>query len=124
MIRQLAELVSALDGVTIASGGIDGKGMQVGKQFAEITAISAYSFVVSCALLYILKNIPGIHLRISEEAERNGLDQDHFFDEQIGDWGVFDEMDRRRMELEITSPGTPRVQEIAAESSDDAEKKH
>jgi Amt family ammonium transporter len=104
-------VVSMLDGVTAAPGGLDGNGIQVGKQFAEITAISAYSFVVSCALLYILKFIPGMHLRVTEEAEMKGLDLDQFFDEQIGDWGMFDELSKARMALEISSPGTPVVEE-------------
>jgi len=64
------------DGFTHTPAGIDGNGIQVGKQFAEITAISAYSFLMSCALLYILKYIPGMHLRVSEEAEMIGLDID------------------------------------------------
>lgn len=83
--------IFSLDGTTLASGGIDGNGIQVGKQFAEIAAISSYSFLVSCALLYGLKWIPGMHLRISEEAEMIGLDLDQFFDEQIGerDWNLF-----------------------------------
>lgn len=76
--------------MTIASGGIDGNGIQVGKQFAEICAISAYSFVVSFALLMIMKYIPGLHLRVSDEAEERGLDLDQFFDEQIGDWSYLD----------------------------------
>jgi Amt family ammonium transporter len=111
-----------LDGVTSAPGGIDGNGIQVGKQFAEITAISAYSFLMSCALLYILKYIPGMHLRVTEEAEMMGLDIDQFFDEQIGDWGMFEEMDRRKMAMEISSPSTPHVQERQV-SSDESEKK-
>ena len=81
------QAISALDGLTLAPGGINGNGLQVGKQFAEITAISAYSFTVSCLLLLILKYIPGMHLRISEEAEMMGLDLDQFgYDEQIGEW--------------------------------------
>jgi Amt family ammonium transporter len=111
-----------LDGVTSAPGGIDGNGTQVGRQFAEITAISAYSFLVSCALLYILKYIPGMHLRVTEEAEMMGLDIDQFFDEQIGDWGMFEEMDRRKMAMEISSPATPQVQEVQ-EPVGDAEEK-
>jgi ammonium transporter, Amt family len=101
-----------LDGVTSAPGGIDGNGIQVGKQFAEITAISAYSFLMSCTLLYILKYIPGMHLRVTEEAEMMGLDIDQFFDEQIGDWGMFEEMDRRKMAMEISAPTTPPMQEV------------
>ncbi|KAK8208076.1 hypothetical protein M8818_004114, partial [Zalaria obscura] len=80
------QAVSALDGVSLYPGGINGNGIQVGKQFAEITAISAYSFVVSCILLLILKYIPFMHLRVSDEAEMKGLDLDQFFDEQIGEW--------------------------------------
>ncbi|KAJ5587214.1 Ammonium transporter [Penicillium hispanicum] len=77
--------IAALDGSTEAEGGIDGNGMQVGKQLAEVCAISAYSFVVSCILLYILKFIPGMHLRVNEEAEMVGLDRAQFVDEQIGE---------------------------------------
>jgi Amt family ammonium transporter len=70
--------VSALDGSTQAPGGIDGNGIQVGKQFAEITSISAYSFIVTCILLYILKYIPYMHLRVSDEVEMVGLDIDQY----------------------------------------------
>lgn len=109
-----------LDGATSAPGGIDGNGIQVGKQFAEITAISAYSFTVSYALLTILKYIPGMHLRVTEEAEMKGLDLDQFFDEQIGD-RMFDEMNQQRAEMEISAPSTPPTQEIA-ERVDGADK--
>lgn len=83
------QAVSALDGVSLYPGGINGNGVQIGKQFAEITAISAYSFVVSCILLYALKYIPYMHLRVSEEAEMKGLDLDQFFDEQLGEWETY-----------------------------------
>ncbi|KAF1993230.1 ammonium transporter [Amniculicola lignicola CBS 123094] len=83
--------VSALDGASQYSGALDGVGVQVGRQLAEICAISAYSFVVSCVLLYALKYIPFMHLRVSEEAEMIGLDLDQFFDEQIGDWSMMEQ---------------------------------
>ena len=83
--------VSALDGVTLAPGGIDGNGIQVAKQLAEITAISAWSFTVTAILLMIMKFIPGMHLRVSDEAESIGMDLDQFYDEQIGDWSLFDQ---------------------------------
>lgn len=95
------EAISALDGATLAPGGIDGNGIQVGKQFAEITAISSYSFVVSLILLLILKYIPGMHLRVSDEAEERGLDLDQFFEEYIGDREVFEAWEKRR-QLEST----------------------
>jgi Amt family ammonium transporter len=73
-------------------GGMDGVGVQVGRQLAEICAISSYSFVVTCILLYGLKFIPGMHLRVSNEAEMMGLDADQFCnDEQIGDWSMFEQ---------------------------------
>lgn len=83
------QAISALDGSSLYPGGINGNGIQVAKQFAEITAISSYSFVVSCLLLLVLKYIPGMHLRVDEDVEMRGLDVDQFFDEQIGDWDVF-----------------------------------
>jgi ammonium transporter, Amt family len=82
--------------VTLAPGAIDGEGIQVGRQFAEITAISAYSFLVSCALLLLMKYIPGLHLRISDDAEERGLDLDQFFEEEIGDWGLVHEIEKKR----------------------------
>ncbi|CAI6342145.1 unnamed protein product [Periconia digitata] len=83
--------VSALDGSSAYEGALDGVGVQVGRQLAEICAISSYSFVVTCILLYALKFIPFMHLRVTEEAEMIGLDVDQFFDEQIGDWSMFDQ---------------------------------
>ena len=50
--------------------------------------MASYSFVVSCILLYALKYIPFLHLRVSEEAEMMGLDLDQFFEEEIGDWSM------------------------------------
>lgn len=87
-----SQSVAALDGVTEAAGGIDGNGMQVGKQLAEVCAISAYSFVVSCILLYILKFIPGMQLRVHEEAEMIGLDRAQFVDEEIGERAILDDL--------------------------------
>ena len=102
--------VSALDGTTQAPGGIDGVGAQVGRQFAEIAAISAYSFTVSCVLLLILKYIPGMHLRVTEEVEMIGLDIDQFFDEQIGDWSMLERLEGRSLSKSPSS-GAASVKE-------------
>ncbi|KAG9242856.1 methylammonium permease 3 [Calycina marina] len=114
--------ISMLDGSTAAPGGIDGNGIQVAKQLAEITSIAVYSFLVSTILLYIINFIPGLHLRISDEAEEHGLDLDHFFDEQIGDWSLFQEIERRNNMGNIQSIGTPTVQEVGRESDESKSK--
>lgn len=103
--------VSALDGSTLSPGGIDGNGVQVGKQLAEICAISGYSFVVTCILLYILKCIPGMKLRVSEEAEMIGLDRAQFCDEQIGDWSMLDGLAKGPIGETVTPPGEQAVVE-------------
>ena len=109
------QAISALDGSEGAPGGINGEGVQVGKQFAGITAISAWSFVVSCILLYALKYTPGMHLRISEEAEMRGLDEDQFFDEQIGDWEGFRSMDHLATHGKV--PEQPVIEGVDAGTS-------
>lgn len=83
--------ISALDGSLLAPGAWNGEGIQVGRQLADICAISLWSFCISFILLFAMKYIPGLHLRVSEEVEAKGLDSDQFFDEQIGDWSFFDE---------------------------------
>jgi Amt family ammonium transporter len=81
-------------------GAMDGVGVQVGRQLAEIVAIGAYSFVVSFILLYVLKFIPGMHLRVTSEAEMMGLDLDQFGDEHVGDWDV---MQQNHYEANLSS---------------------
>ncbi|KAJ5599745.1 hypothetical protein N7450_000812 [Penicillium hetheringtonii] len=88
-----SQSIAALDGATEATGGIDGNGLQIGKQFAEICAISVYSFTVSVCLLLVMKWIPlaYMNLRVHEEAEMVGLDRTQFVDEQIGERAILDE---------------------------------
>lgn len=89
--------VSALDGIpTLASGAIDGNGVQVGKQLAEICAIAAWSFTLSVIMLYGLKYIPGLHLRVHDDIEEIGMDADQFNDETIGEWSLFEMEDHER----------------------------
>ncbi|PNS18309.1 Ammonium transporter 1 [Sphaceloma murrayae] len=83
------EAISLLDGASSYPGAINGNGIQVAYQLAEIGAIAGYSFGVSCLVLFALKYIPGLGLRVSEDAEIRGLDLDQFFDEQIGEWEFF-----------------------------------
>lgn len=83
--------ISSLDGIpTIVHGAWDGNGVQIAKQLAEIAAIFSWSFVLSVIMLLILKYIPGMHLRVTDEIEEVGLDHDQFDDEVVGEWGLYD----------------------------------
>lgn len=59
-------------------------------QLAYIVAATAYSFVMSALIAYIINFIPGLHLRASEEAELLGMD-----DDQLGEF-AYDYVEVRR----------------------------
>lgn len=66
--------MGAFDGTAINGGWISQNYVQVGYQLAGTVAIAVYSFVVSAGLLLVINRIPGLHLRVSESEEMNGLD--------------------------------------------------
>lgn len=81
-----AQYVPALDGVSGASyeGGWWNRNFrQVGLQLAGATTCAAWSFVISCLLLFIINKIPGMHLRASEENEMRGLDYCYLYDVEM-----------------------------------------
>jgi len=63
---------------TAAIGGtaglIDGNAGQVGIQVVSVLATTAYSFVLTIAILFVLDKVPGLGLRVSEPDEDVGLD--------------------------------------------------
>lgn len=103
--------VSALDGSTLAPGGVDGDGPQVARQLAEIAAISSYSFTVSLCLLIIMKYIgkfvPFMALRVSEDVEVRGIDTDQFFEEEVGDWSLFEHHELTQSSKLVSTPPSP-----------------
>ncbi|KAF2152540.1 ammonium transporter [Myriangium duriaei CBS 260.36] len=80
------QAISALDGASMYPGGVNGNGKQIGYQLIEILAIAGWSFTVSAILLFVLDKVPGMKLRVDEEAEKSGIDGQMFFDERIGEW--------------------------------------
>jgi len=76
--RQIAHL----DNVQVIKGGwIDHHWMQLAYQLADSFAGGAYSFVGTCVILLIMNLIPGLRLRVGEEAEILGID-----DAEIGEF--------------------------------------
>ncbi|KAJ3518654.1 hypothetical protein NM208_g14439 [Fusarium decemcellulare] len=78
-----AQFVPALDGVsgdTYAGGWWERNFRQLGLQLAGAVTCAAWSFVVSCLLLFIINKIPGLHIRASEEHELRGLDYKYLSD--------------------------------------------
>jgi Amt family ammonium transporter len=67
--------MAAMDGGVIQGGGfIDGEWHLLGYNIAGSVAISAYSFIVSYVILYVINKIPYLHLRVSEHDEMLGGD--------------------------------------------------
>ncbi|KAJ0425662.1 ammonium transporter AmtB-like domain-containing protein [Aspergillus carlsbadensis] len=107
--------ISALDGGSLIPGAINGEGVQVGKQLAEICAISAYSFVMTAVILMIMKYIPYVGVRVSEEAEFVGLDASFFVDEQVGDWSVLEGI-RSSPLMGVSQTPSEEVQQMASQT--------
>ncbi|KAK1995110.1 ammonium transporter [Colletotrichum falcatum] len=75
--------VPALDGVSGAAyegGWWNGNFRQLGLQLAGATTCAAWSFFVSCVLLFAINKIPGMRIRAAEEDELRGLDSAYIED--------------------------------------------
>lgn len=69
--------VAGLDGTREIRGGwVNHHYAQLGYQCAEVFSVAAYSFAVSLVLLMIIDRIPGMHIRMTPDAETLGLDLD------------------------------------------------
>jgi Amt family ammonium transporter len=74
--------IAALDGHSRINGGwIHHHWAQMGYQLADSFCGGLYSFSVTCLILFIMNLIPGLRLRVSEEAEILGID-----DAEIGEF--------------------------------------
>ncbi|RMZ88562.1 hypothetical protein DV736_g4219, partial [Chaetothyriales sp. CBS 134916] len=71
-----ADYIAHLDGYTVIKGGwLNGHWVQLAIQLADGVTGMAYSFTISCLILYLLNLIPGFHLRATEEEELLGMDE-------------------------------------------------
>lgn len=88
-----ANYIIGLDGVNIhyaTLGWIQQNFKQMYIQIGYIVAATAWAFVVSALIAFIIDKIPGLHLRASEEAELLGMD-----DDQLGEF-AYDYVEVRR----------------------------
>lgn len=86
-----ASWVPALDGAsgtTYEGGWWDHNWKQMGYQLAAATVCAAWSFVITCILLFVINRIPGCHIRADEEDELNGLDIKYFTDVESEMFGL------------------------------------
>lgn len=86
-----ADWVIGMDGTTKHKGGwLTHNWKQMYIQIAYIGASAGYCAVVTAIICFVLGKIPGVHLRVTEEAEALGLDED-----QIGEF-AYDYVEVRR----------------------------
>lgn len=101
-----ADYIAALNGAEIDGGWLNKHYIQLGYQLAGSTAIPVWSFGISVVILMAMNRIPGLHIRLPDEAEKAGTDAAEIGEHDDVDWSPLS------ME-EITSPldegaNTPR----------------
>jgi len=71
-----ADYIAALDGVTVIPGGwLNHNWIQLAHQLADCVTGFSYSFGMTCIILFVMNLIPGLSLRVSDEAEIQGIDE-------------------------------------------------
>ena len=93
-----ADYIAHLDGFTEIPGGfLNHHWVQLGYQLADSVSGGIYSFGGTCIILFVMNLIPGLSLRVSEEAEILGID-----DAEIGEF-AYDYVELTREVLNDTS---------------------
>jgi Amt family ammonium transporter len=76
--------ITASDGVSEIQGGwIFHHWKQMGYQLAGTISIIVWTFVMTYALCFIIDKIPGLKMRVSEEAEEMGLDRFEIYEAEL-----------------------------------------
>ncbi|KIH92049.1 ammonium transporter MEP2 [Sporothrix brasiliensis 5110] len=77
-----ADYIAHLDGFTVIPGGwLNHNWIQLGYQLADCVSGFAYSFGMTCIILFLMNLVPGLSLRVTAEEEELGLD-----DAQLGEF--------------------------------------
>lgn len=70
-----SQYIADLDGTSIKGGWVNGHWVQVPIQLADGLVGMAYSFTLSCLILFAISYIPGFHLRATDVQEMMGIDE-------------------------------------------------
>lgn len=70
-----SKYIAALDGTAIQGGWVNGHWVQLAIQLADGLSGMAYSFALSCLILFVISHIPGFHLRADDMQEMMGMDE-------------------------------------------------
>jgi len=72
----------------VEGGWLDRNFAQLGKQVAWIAVGTAWTFVVTYAIMFLINLVPGLHFRADDEAQVVGMDEvEH--DEFVADYAWF-----------------------------------
>jgi len=105
-----ADYIAHLDGFTVISGGwLNHHWVQLGYQLCDCVTGFGWSFIVTCIILFIMNLIPGLSLRVSEEAEIMGVDA-----AEIGEFAYdYVELTREIQHLDLET-GSDYPEKVAA----------
>ncbi|KXJ92523.1 ammonium permease [Microdochium bolleyi] len=105
-----ADYITTLDAALSPAGGwVSGNYVQLGKQIADSVAGFAWSFCLTCLILFVLNLIPGLSLRVTPGEEETGLD-----DSQLGEF-AYDYVEIQRHTSDIL--GTPGHEAVTPRAS-------
>ncbi|KIX95115.1 uncharacterized protein Z520_09031 [Fonsecaea multimorphosa CBS 102226] len=112
-----ADYIAHLDGATVINGGwLNHHWIQLAYQLCDGVTGMAYSFVLSCIILFVLNFIPGLHLRASEQEEIMGMDET-----EIGEF-AYDYVELSRDVVNGLEQDTPNHRDVPSSDGEHLEK--
>ncbi|RYO80778.1 hypothetical protein DL766_002676 [Monosporascus sp. MC13-8B] len=106
-----ADYITSLDPSLSGSGWIERNFVQLGYQLADCCAGFAWSFALTCLILFLINLIPGLKLRVSLEEEEMGID-----DVQLGEF-AYDYVELQRHTSDTHTPDATPGATVSSKNS-------